>query len=249
MVPTEDPTMKILITMAGRGSRFQDAGVSKPKHEIMVKDKPMFDWAMRSLQAFFDEEFIFVTQSEHNASSFLKEACNRLGIMSSQEVTLEEYTSGQAQTALKADEFLSPDDGVAIYNIDTYIQEGKLTPEDITGDGFIPTFVAPGERWSFVRTNDEGHVIKVFEKQKISDVATAGFYYFDRWSDFIDAYEHSAQRVEHEYGETYVAPLYNHLIDEGRTVLPYQLDPDSVHVLGTPNNLQDFDPDFTPEQR
>jgi len=240
--------MKVLITMAGRGSRFQEVGISKPKHEIKVKERPMFDWAMRSLQAFFDEEFIFVTQSSHDTTTFLKDACERLGISRTREVILDNYTSGQAQTAFKADKYINSDDAVAIYNIDTYIEEEELSPQDISGDGFIPVFTTSGERWSFIRTNDEGHVTDVSEKEKISDSATAGFYYFDRWNDFVKAYKNSAQQVEREYGETYIAPLYNYLINNGRTILPYQLDKDSVHVLGTPNDLQKFDPNFSPEE-
>jgi dTDP-glucose pyrophosphorylase len=239
--------MKVLITMAGRGSRFQEVGVSKPKHEIMVEGQPMFDWAMRSLQAFFDKEFIFVTQSEHNATTFLKDACDRLGISNTQEVIIEDYTSGQAQTAIKANKYIDSNDAVAIYNIDTYIEEGELAPQDISGDGFIPVFTDSGDRWSFVRTNDDGYVIDVSEKKKISDIATAGFYYFDHWEDFVSAYKNKAQQVERKYGETYIAPLYNHLIDERRTILPYQLDKDSIHVLGTPDDLQEFDPSFSPE--
>lgn len=239
--------MKILVTMAGRGSRFQEVGVSKPKHEIVVKGQPMFDWAMRSLQAFFDEDFIFVAQSEHGTTAFLKDACDRLGISNRQEVILEDYTSGQAQTAIKADKYIDSDDAVVIYNIDTYIEEGLLTPKDISGDGFIPVFTDSGDRWSFIRTNDGGYVTDVSEKKKISDIATAGFYYFDDWDDFVSAYKNMAQQVEREYGETYIAPLYNHLIDEGRTILPYQLDKDSVHVLGTPDDLKRFDPSFSAE--
>lgn len=236
--------MKILITMAGRGSRFKDVGISKPKHEIRVKGELMFDWAIRSLEAFYDEEFIFITHSDHQSTEFLADACSRLGMDDYEIVELVEYTNGQAQTALKADPHLAGDDSVAIYNIDTYLREGALSPNDIEGDGFIPVFTAPGERWSFVRTNDDRHVIEVSEKQKISNLATAGFYYFDQWRDFVDSYDHSAQQVEQKYGETYVAPLYNYLIDQGRVVHPYELSRDSVHVLGTPADLRQFDPKF-----
>lgn len=237
----------MLITMAGKGSRFRDSGIKIPKHEIEVSDKPMFDWAMRSLESFYDKEFIFITHSDHSATEFLLESCDRLGISKFQQIALDEYTSGQAQTALKADELLRSQEAVAIYNIDTYIEEGKLVPEEISGEGFIPTFISPGKRWSFVRTNDEGHVVEVSEKKKISDIATAGFYYFDRWEHFVNAYEHSAQKVKSEYGETYVAPLYNHLIDQGLTVLPHRLDQDSIHVLGTPEDLAKFYSDFSPQ--
>lgn len=241
--------MKVVITMAGRGTRFQEVGVTKPKHEIMVKGEPMFNWAMRSLEAFFDEEFIFVTQSDHNATPFLESACKHLGIERYEEHTLNEYTNGQAQTALTANKYLAPGDSVAVYNIDTYIQQRELTPDAISGDGFIPVFTASGERWSFVRTNDADHITQVSEKEKISDLATVGFYYFDRWSDFVEAYEHSAQQVESEYGETYVAPLYNYLIDQGQTILPYELDRDAVHVLGTPDDLRQFYPGFDPSDQ
>ncbi|MDH5021414.1 glycosyltransferase family 2 protein [Halobacterium rubrum] len=239
--------MKVLVTMAGRGSRFREVGVTSPKHEILVKGDPMFDWAMRSLEAFYNEEFIFVTHADHDASGFLADACSQLGIADYTEVVLDEYTNGQAQTALAADDHINDDNAVAIYNIDTYIEEGSLTPEDIDGDGFIPSFTASGERWSFIKTDDDGHATEVSEKEKISDLATAGFYYFDQWAELVDAYEHSAAQVEREYGETYVAPLYNYLIDHGKTVLPYDLDRDDVHVLGTPEDLREFDPEFTPE--
>jgi len=240
-------SMKILITMAGRGSRFSEVGISKPKHEIQVRDKPMFDWAMKSLEAFFDEEFIFVVHNEHKTSEFLRDACDRLGIDNYQEIKLQEYTNGQAQTAVRANSQIQPDEAVAIYNIDTYIQEGELNPEDIAGDGVIPVFSTSGERWSFVQTDDDGKITKVSEKKKISDRATAGFYYFDQWRDFVNAYEHSAQQVEREYGETYVAPLYNHLIENDKTIEPYELDRDTVHVLGTPQDLSEFDSHFDEE--
>jgi dTDP-glucose pyrophosphorylase len=235
--------------MAGRGSRFKQVGVDKPKHEIPVYDRPMFDWAMQSLEQFFDREFVFVTQSEHAATEFLSRACERLGIDTYREITLDEYTSGQATTAIEADDAIDDTESVAIYNIDTYIEEGEITPADISGDGFIPVFEAPGERWSFVKESAAGEVTEVSEKEKISDLATAGFYFFDRWSDFVRAYNATASRVETEYGETYVAPLYNYLIQDGQSVTTYHISPEAVHVLGTPEDLQEFYPEFEVERK
>jgi len=228
--------------MAGRGSRFRDAGVAVPKHEIPVRGKPMFDWALRSLSAFFDEDFIFVTQKEHSATEFLSNACDRLGIDIHREVILDDYTNGQAATAIAASDLIAPNDSVAVYNIDTYVEQGELSPDQITGDGFIPVFGTSGERWSFVREDEKGHAVEVSEKKKISDNATVGFYYFDQWSHLTDAYESRAGHVADKYGETYVAPLYNHLIQTGKTVVTNHIDGDAVHVLGTPEDLHEFDP-------
>ncbi|WP_254761524.1 glycosyltransferase family 2 protein [Natrinema marinum] len=233
--------------MAGKGSRFRNVGVSIPKHEISVRGRPMFDWAMQSLKMFFDSEFIFVTQSEHAAASFLEEACDRLGISTFQEVSLDEYTNGQAATAMAADRLIGNSESVVIYNIDTYIEAGQISPSDISGDGFIPVFETPGERWSFVRKDEDGTVTRVSEKEKISDQATVGFYHFAEWGSFADAYEAAASSVKSKYGETYVAPLYNYLIEKGLEVTTHQIDSESVHVLGTPDDLRMFDPGFNPE--
>lgn len=241
--------MKILITMAGKGSRFRNAGASVPKHEIIVKDRPMFDWAMQSLTAFFDEEFIFVTQSAHSPSEFLSDACERLGIDTYREIPLNDYTNGQAATAFAADEVIDDDESVVIYNIDTYIEENEITPTNISGDGFIPVFKAAGDRWSFVSEAPDGTAQRVSEKRKISDLATAGFYYFATWSNFVDAFETAASNVEAEYGETFVAPLYNHLIDRGHSIHTHQIESDAVHVLGTPDDLREFYPSFDPKKQ
>jgi len=37
--------MNIVIPMAGRSSYFSDKGVDTPKPYIMIKDKPMVQWA------------------------------------------------------------------------------------------------------------------------------------------------------------------------------------------------------------
>jgi dTDP-glucose pyrophosphorylase len=201
----------------------------------------MFYWAMKSLEAFFEEEFIFITQSAHEPTQFLKEVCVELGIETYKELKLPEYTDGQATTALAAQEVLSKKDSIAVFNIDTFIEPGQIQPSDIKGDGFIPVFSAAGERWSFVREDNNGNAIQVSEKEKISDNATAGFYYFDRWNDFVTAYESRSETVESRYGEKYIAPLYNHLIDDKKQIRTHHIDSDAIHVMGTPEDLQTFE--------
>ena len=54
--------MKIIITMAGEGSRFKKIGIKKSKYEIVARDKTLFEWSMLSLSDFFSEEFIFIVK-------------------------------------------------------------------------------------------------------------------------------------------------------------------------------------------
>jgi NDP-sugar pyrophosphorylase family protein len=56
--------MKILVPMAGRGSRFEEKGYTFPKPLIDVKGKPMIQTVIETLP-FDDAKFIFVMQEEH----------------------------------------------------------------------------------------------------------------------------------------------------------------------------------------
>lgn len=236
--------MKVVVTMAGEGSRFKDAGVDEEKYRLVVRDRTMFEWAMTSLSAFFDEEFVFVTRESHHAVPFLDEQCESIGIDRFEVVELDYLTSGQATTAIEAGQCVDDDDAVAIYNIDTYVEEGYLSPEALTGDGCIPVFGADGGSWSFVALDEDGTVVEVAEKEPISTLASLGLYYFERWADFRTAFEAAGDRVEDDYGERYVAPMYNNLIDRGLNVTVSRIPRTAVHILGTPADVRAFDPGF-----
>ncbi len=235
--------MNIIITMAGRGSRFRDVGIDKPKHRIAIKGRTMFWYAMSSLIDFFDEQFIFVCLSEYDDTPFLREQCSQLGIEAFEIVEIPAITDGQATTALQADAYMDDDDAALIYNIDTYIEEDTIQKEQIRGDGWLPVFRVAGDRWSFIRVeNDE--VVQVAEKERISELATVGLYYFDTWGEYKTAYQQRGKKIETQYGEKYIAPLYNWLIENDKSVRHNEIPKQNVHVLGTPEDVVQFDPEF-----
>jgi hypothetical protein len=52
------------------------------------------------------------------------------------------------------------------------------------------------------------------------------------------------EEVKEEYGEVYIAPLYNWFIDNGRELSIQKVDEDKIHVLGTPEDVIEFWPEF-----
>ena len=235
--------MKVVITMAGRGSRFKEQGIEKNKHRLQIKDKTMFEWAMTSLEDFYDEEFIFITRESNDDRDFIEEKSENLGIENLSVVEINGFTDGQASTVLKAEEIIGDDEGIAVYNIDTYIEPGNIRKNKIDSDGDIPVFRAEGEKWSFVRT-ENGKVVELAEKERISDLATVGFYHFGKFSDFKQAYSKQSENVKEEYGEVYIAPLYNWLLDNDRELSIQEIPEEDIHVLGTPEDVKDFWPEF-----
>ena len=237
--------MQIVITMAGLGTRFRKAGYTLPKYEIPVRGKTLFAWSMESLAGYAmpENDYYFIVRREDAARYFILDEWERCGGDRSRAnvIEIDEPTDGQATTAMLAAPFWNKDDALLIYNIDTYVEAGQMKTEDICGDGFIPCFNAPGDHWSFVAVNPGGDATLVREKERISDNCTLGAYYFSSCSLYERMYgEYYADASNMEKGEKYVAPLYNYMISKGMKVRICLVDSASVHVLGTPEELEQF---------
>ncbi|MFC5469741.1 glycosyltransferase family 2 protein [Cohnella suwonensis] len=239
-------SLKIIVTMAGMGSRITRAGIAQPKYKVMARGKSLFEWSMLSLRDFFDEEFIFITRKEIYDEAFLRDRCAELGIQSYHVVMLEQLTNGQATTALMADPYLRGDDSCIIYNIDTYVAEGQISKVDIWPelDGFIPVTRVQGDHWSFVKTDDAGTVVDVAEKKPISDLATIGLYYFKSWNQYKKVYHENAENIPKENKEYYIAPMYKAFIDGNLKVGIKIIPLSDVVFLGTPKEIEAFDPGY-----
>ena len=233
--------MNIIITMAGLGSRFRNAGYDVPKYMIEVKGKTLFEWAMDSLLDYNPHvsSYFFIVRVEDNAMEFIKEKCPNYGLYNNKVIEIDYTTDGQATTAMLAMPYCQKDESLLIYNIDTYVESGEMKYADLSGDGCIPCFHADGDHWSFVRLNGEGKAVEVVEKKRISDNCTLGAYYFssaDLYSQLYSEY----YKAEKSCKEKYIAPLYDYLIKSEGKVMISIVDEKKVHVLGTPEELEVF---------
>lgn len=231
--------MKILITMAGMGSRFKKLGYTLPKHEIMIFNRSLFSWSMDSLKDLFDEEFIFLIREEIYSEEFLNKELLNLGIKNYKFVVINYNTEGQASTAILADELISKSDEVLIYNIDTYVSDGIKKSDFLDVDGLWHVFHAKGEKWSFAKVDESFRITDVSEKVRISDNCSIGSYYFKKWEMFTEVYQKYKNNVKNDYNETYIAPFYKYLLDEF-LIVSKQVYSENVNILGTPEDLIDF---------
>lgn len=236
--------MTVVVTMAGLGSRFRNAGYTQPKYRIEVRGKTLFEWSMLSLQGFFSvQRYIFIVRREDEAKEFIQEECLRLGIAPVVVVELDRLTSGQAETVMKARAYWEDDEPLLIYNIDTYVEPGYMNDAQLRGDGFIPCFCGEGDKWSFVQLDLDGKAIQVREKERISSNCTVGAYYFKTallYCQLYQDYYESMPERKLDAGERYVAPLYNELIRIGGSVFISNIPVERVHVLGTPEEVDEF---------
>lgn len=238
-------TLNIVIPMAGKGSRFADAGYAFPKPLIDVAGKTMIEVVINNLKPKVPHRFIFICQREHYAKYDLYNVFkNAVGGSNFEVVQINGITAGAACTVLCAKQYINTEDDLLIANSDQYIKfdPDVFIAEARKGDahGLIMTFEASHPKWSYARTDKNGRVIEVAEKKLISNNATTGIYYFSQGKDYVRAAEAMIKKDCKHNGEFYVCPVYNELILDGADIRISNIDIDDMHGLGTPEDLDSF---------
>lgn len=236
--------LNIVIPMAGKGSRFQEAGYAFPKPLIDINGETMIEVVIRNLKPNCEHKFIFICQREHyekyDLHNVLKNATNN----NFEVVLLNGITQGAACTVLTAAQFINSDDELIIANSDQFVEFdiNDFVAEARRGDkdGLIMTFKASHPKWSYARVDDSENVLEVAEKKVISDKATVGIYYIKKGSDFVAGAQSMIHKDIRHNNEFYVCPVYNELILNGEKIYIYNVDAWKMHGLGTPEDLNVF---------
>lgn len=235
--------MIVVIPMAGRGSRFADAGVQTPKPLIEVRGRPMVAWALDGLADAIAaaRRVVFVVLREHDDRYGLQALLPTLTGPATDVVPIDAVTDGQLRTVMAAQPLLPPDEDVLVASCDTYVAPGIA--RDVAArrpdcHGIISVVHAPGDRWSFARTDDTGAVVEVAEKKRISDLVSTGLYYFTRAGELAEVAHEMFDRGETTRGEYYVIPVYQQYVARGWRV-DVSLAP-GMHDMGTPDALRAF---------
>jgi len=233
--------MKILIPMAGEGSRFAKEGYTFPKPLIDVDGKPMIQRVVENLD--FDCEYIFLVRNSHlKKYGGLRETLHIITNNRANIVEVEGLTEGAACTALLAKDYINCDDDLLIANSDQIIdyqpQNFNLIKNLTDVDSIVWTFNDVHPKWSFVKTNARGFCTEVAEKKPISDIATCGIYWYRKGSDFVSCAEQMINKNIRVRNEFYIAPVYNELIGQGKTLVPFFVN--KMHGIGTPEDLKTY---------
>lgn len=231
--------MNVIIPLAGKGKRFQEAGFTFPKPLIDINGKPMIQLVVENLN--FQGKHFFICLEEHYKKYALKDLIHLIS-KDSEIIVIPETTEGAAVTVLHAKEKINNEDELIIANSD---QMMDWNPQHFlsflrrkNADGGIVTFISTHPKWSFVKCDDDGRITEVAEKRPISNIATAGIYYFKKGEYFVNAAEKMINKNLRVNNEFYVAPTYNEMIKEGKKIFSYSIA--EMRGLGTPEDVQKF---------
>lgn len=200
----------IVIPMAGESQRFKKIGFTKPKWTIQIGKQTMFELALQSITPLrqTNEKIVLVV---HERDRFdLLEIMSRIQVENIQIITLNHSTSGQAETVLlglkqiQTNEF----ERLVVWCSDSVINNLSFEYKAIVSNHIVLAKM-PGDQWSFAKVSGN-EVIKTAEKKRISPLASIGLYFFQSINEYLDLDISN----DFELGESYIAPLYNQLIEK-----------------------------------
>ena len=228
--------MKIIVPMAGNGSRFAEQGYTDPKPFIDVNGKPMIRRAVESLNL-PQHEYIFICKAEHAAYYDMDAIFPDLKF---KVLPIYVTTQGAAITISLASSFIVNDEDVLIMNSDQLFHYDSNEVELIRNsevDGCIWCFNGTGSNWSYARLDDNGYVVEVAEKKQISEYATGGLYYWRSFNNFQHSLKRMMDANDRTNNEFYTAPVYNYM-PNGKIIIKML---DDIDQLGTPEELKAYE--------
>lgn len=237
--------LNIVLPIAGRGSRFADAGFTLPKPLIPVHGVPMIETVIHNVRPRQPHRLVVVALREHLHNTGLVEILERVA-PGCAIVPVDQVTEGAACTVLLARDLIDTAEPLMLANSDQWVDIDINTylahMETAHADGLIMTMAADDPKWSFVGLDPRGFVTRVVEKQVISNEATVGIYNFRRGHDFVRAADEMIRRDLRVNGEFYVAPVYNQLIEEGARIAICNVGREGagMYGLGIPSDLSKF---------
>lgn len=225
--------MNIVIPMAGAGARFFNEGYTKPKPLIEIEGETMIEKVVNNIN--IDGNYIFVVQKDHVEKYNLIDYLSKLK-KNCRVVISDKLTEGAACTVLLAQEYIDNKEPLFICDSDSLAKYDSNHFVKSVGDynGAILTFYGQDPNLSYAKI-DEDAIIEVAEKNKISDTAICGRYFWGQGRDFVYYAKLMISKNQKIKNEFYVAPVYNLAIKEGFKILNYHVE--DFSNLGTPFDL------------
>lgn len=239
--------MNILIPIAGRDRFFPEGQFVFPKPLVDICGSPVIEHTLRSLLTISGQpRFTFVMQ-EQDCESFNLDDVVRVVVapQHAEIVRIVAPTQGAICSCLMAIDQIDPDEELIVANGDQILTADLNEAIDDFRkrelDGGVLTFISTHPRFSYVRNDDAGRVVETAEKRVLSRLAIAGFYYFRRGGDFVEAAKRVLLNNNPVQGAFFISQALNEMILSARTIGHFQIDNDRYYPLYSPQKIMEFE--------
>ena len=227
--------MNLVLTMAGKYSRFKLFGSKIPKYLLPLATKTVLMEVIEQHLLSCPALNIYLIANRADQLFFpIVRSIIKSFESSNIEIIYIDDTLSQVETAMCLTNFRNPPDlqeAVAFANIDTILINRERYFEKLrnmagTKIGFLDTFEGYSSQYSFCLVDKKNMVSHVAEKRVISDEACSGLYGFGTCETFIT----NAKELMKKNRSANFTDLYNHLIEKNINV-------ESLKSVGTANTI------------
>jgi glucose-1-phosphate thymidylyltransferase len=242
---TSGARVKVVIPLAGKGTRLRPHTHVTPKPLLKVGDKPVMAYLLDDLEELGVEEGVFIT-------GHLKEAVEKY--MDSEyprfrvDYVEQAVQNGTAGAVDLARPYVQED--LLIIFVDTLFDADlslvQRLPDDVAGVIWAKE-VEDYQRFGVIITDEAGFMQRIIEKPKepISKLANIGLYYIRDWALLFEGIDHVLATDPGPGGEYFLTDAFQYMVDQGAKIKTVEVEgwydagkPETVletnrHVLST----------------
>lgn len=218
-------TLKIVIPMAGLGTRLRPHTWSKPKQLVSVAGKAALDHVLDSVSSLPSETDIELINIVGYLGEQIEAYIRAHYPEKKAHFVVQENPLGQSHAIQLAQEYLHGP--LLIVFADTLIQTDLSQINNEPADAVV--WVRPVEdprRFGVAEVGPDGWVHRLIEKPQdmSNNLAIVGFYYFKHAEDLLDAIDEQIKRKTQLKGEYYLADAINILLERGLKMRTQKVD-------------------------
>jgi len=207
--------MKVIIPLAGKGTRLRPHTHITPKPMMKVAGKPVMSYVLDELKRLGNvEQVIYITG--HLKEKVEEYARSEMDVPS---VFIEQkIQDGTAGAIALAKDYV--DQPVLIIFVDTIFDADLTKVKSVDADGIIwVKEVEDYQRFGVVVTDKDGNMTKIVEKPKtpISKRANIGLYYIRNWKLLFEGIDYVLTQPKNQ-GEYFLTDAFQYMIDKGAKI-------------------------------
>ena len=235
--------MNIFIPLGGKGERFSKMGFIKPKPLIEIFDKTMIEYVIDNLTINEDDNVFIIYDSKLDSHDFSSYIFTKYPFVKFIKVA---ETSGASETLYHGIDYIFKNytyhNRCLILDCDTFYTENiiQMFRESHHNAIFFTKNYETKPIYSYIELDNENTIIKIREKEKISDNANTGAYAF---TNIYDLHKYCKYVLDNNIkfnNEPYTSCVISEMIKEGIIFKGVELNELYVFSLGTPQAVEKY---------
>lgn len=205
--------MKVIVPLAGKGTRLLPLTRRVPKPLVHVAGRPVMDYVMDTVAGFDVEELLVVTGHLKDDVERYIRTHYRVPARFVEQRTLD-GTAGAINLARPW-----VDGPVLIIFVDTLFDADLSLIRTQPADGILwAKEVEDYQRFGVIVTDADGYMRRIVEKPDtpVSRLANIGLYYIKDWRTLFDGIAHVLAQPAGKGGEYYLTDAFQYMVDHGR---------------------------------